>query len=465
MTRMPIDAQLHPRTGLPTPLRCAVDRVRSLDTAAWRVLAYGAALLLLTGVAVLAYYHAPPVVQRDPDTVAYVAMAHRIASSGQFVDAARLPGYPLLLAVVFALAGQNNLQAVGAVQALLYVAAIGELYALLYLLLRRAGAACIVALLAGVNLVLISYVKPILTEALALFLLMSLALAAGLHLRRRTPGSLWVAAGWTLALFLTRPEWIYLPVPLFGYLLLAARGRANARRLVAHGVAAVALLYLALGGYVLANARINGYRGVSYIQSVNLLGKVMQYGMQGEAPPAYADVTRVVEKYTSRGNLDPWDVIRDDYTPVRDNYYARTNAYATAIIVRHPVEFIARSVPVAGYSLSRVYPFTPVRAPGWRAAWASVSAIALSTLMLFPLVALGWWLALLRGYRSPVAQTFGALALLGFYGLAITTLGGYVYYTRLHMPFNLILLATVWGTAAWVVVRLIERWRAAGAKG
>lgn len=444
-------------------LASAVAAVRR-DARGTRVLCYGAALFLLTTCVTLVYYLNKPQVALDPDTPAYLVVAQRILT-GHPVDPGRLPGYPLLMNLVFAFAGRGNLGALSAVQAALFVVATVELYALLYLVLQRAWAAALVALLVGSNTMLLSYVKPILSEALTLFLLVNLALAVACCIRRMDARMLWIVAGWMVVLFLTRPEWIYAPVPLFAYFALLAWRRGLLRRLTPHLATATLALYLVLGGYVLANRIENGYTGVTYIQNINTLGKVMQYGMQDQAPPRYAGLTRVVDSYVARGDTDPWDVLRSGYPPITPHYFALLGEYGSAIIREHPLEYLGHSAPLALQSLAIVAPFHPVPPNPLLSLLDPISATVIGSLVLFPLLALLWWGLLVRTQSrvSLSVEIMAALALLGFYGLALTTLGGYIYYPRLHTPFAPLLIAVVWGSIAKGALILYDNWQASRA--
>lgn len=106
-------------------------------------------------------------------------------------------------------------------------------------------------------------------------------------------------------LVFTRPEWIYLPVPLFAYLLLMAARKAAARRLLPHIFASVVLLYAAVGGYIYLNATQNHFTGITWIENINGLGKVLQYHMQDEASPQYAGIRHILDSYVAKGILDP----------------------------------------------------------------------------------------------------------------------------------------------------------------
>ncbi len=444
-----------------------------------RVVPWGAALALVTVVAVALYYANTPAVIRDPDTPSYLNVAHRILARGQLVNVTRLPGYPLFTILVGAFAGQGNLAALSVAQGALFVVATLEVYAILVMALRRAWLAAIVAALLGTNLRVLSYVKPILSEGLTLFLTVTLALAVTLHLRRSSPRRLWLVAGCLLALFMTRPEWIYLPIPLALFLALIAWGRGDARRMAWHAVGSMVALYAVVGLYILGNSLVNHFAGVTYIQNINLLGKVMQYHMQNEAPSQYAPITHVLNTFAARRDADPWQAA-NAYPALKQNHFALADRYAKAIILRHPVEFVTKSWPVAVHTLQTSYPFrafTPTGALATPLHWLDqFSGVTLGQMVWILALAPLWW-ALLIARRWPWARRtlasardrFGladvpltlpagtieimaGLSLLAVYDLILTTMGGYVYYDRLHAPFDPLLIAVVWGSAALTVM-------------
>ncbi|MGZ3679531.1 MAG: hypothetical protein ACXVDI_13290 [Ktedonobacterales bacterium] len=424
-----------------------------------RFLPWGLALVAMSTIVVVIYYQAMPYVEFDPDTRAYLNVAAQIEQHGQLVDVGRLPGYPLLIVLV----GATHLAALSVVQAALFVAAVVEVYAILCVATRRAWLAATVAGLIGANIHVISYDKPILSEALTLFFTTTLALAVTLCIRRMSVRRLWAVAISLLALFLTRPEWIYLPIPLLGYLLLLAWRRGLLRRLAPQALLAAVVLYGVLGLYISVNGVQHNFFGLTYVQNINLLGKVMQYGMHDEAPARYADVQHLVDSYMAKGDTDPWDVIRTPYPPIQRHYFALAGEYAVAIIKEHPVEYLGHSLVLGRDSLGvtelfRPAPHTPV-VDGLH--W--LADTIMRSLVWFPLLALAWWVMVARpradltGIGREGAEMMGALALIAFYGLAITTLGGYIYYGRLHTPFDPLLIVVVWGSVLLAVAALAER--------
>jgi hypothetical protein len=267
----------------------------------------------------------------------------------------------------------------------------------------------------------------------------------------------------TLALFLTRAEWIYLPVPLFAYLLLVAAHRGTARRLLPHALLALILLYAILGNYIYINAQLNYFPGVVEAQNINAFGKVLQYDMQDEAPPQYATVRKIVDTYLSHGIKSPY-IILDREPSLTHNHYALAGEYGQAIITRHPGEFLAKSVSLAIESLtdfhipyvfsSLTHSYSLVQVDdrgtfGPLLLWPqSVFGYLYGWNLCFPLCAVLWLLLLYRRRTRTLCsvQAMGAVVLLTIYGLILTTMGGIDGYTRLHTPFNPLLILLVWGT-------------------
>jgi hypothetical protein len=459
-------------TGLPRhPRRQKVMAWMARDWRGPRYLAWGAAVLALTSLVTIGYYANAAHPGIDPDTAAYLGQASAILDSGHFVDPTRLPGYPTFIALLFLATGRGNLDAVSIAQGILYVLAALEFYAALCLMLRRAWVSALIVAPIAANTHLLSYVRPILSEGLALFLLASLALALVVFLRWPGARTFWGVTVALLALFLTRPEWMYLPLPLFLCLLMLAWRRGQLRRLLPTAILALGLLYGTLGGYVILNRVQNSCTCVTYISNVNLLGKVMQYRMEREAPPQYATMTHLVSVHVERGDADPWNVIREDYPPLHRDYFALAGEYSAAIIREHPVEFVAKSGPVAAAALTTVNPFIPIAPHGPFATPLLAINAAITTLMrkllpFFPLLGAGWLLWMLWWRRKPsvLAEAMGLFALLGGYGLLLTIFGGYVYYARLRAPYTPLLLIVVWGSAVlaalWLGGRALAWWRA-----
>ncbi len=420
-------------------------------------------LLLLASISTVVYYLNYPRVELNADTSAYLHVVERIeAHPYLLVDTWRLPGYPLLIVFVDTIAGRGNLMAVSIVQAMLFVLATLEIYILAILLFRHTWIAFLIGLLADTNLVLLSYSKPIMSEGLALWQLTTLALAVTYFIRTMSVRAFWLVALCIQLLFLTRPEWIYLPLPLFAYLLLVAKHRGVLRTLLRHFVVAFVLMHALLGGYILANTLVNHYPGVTAIENFNLLGKVLQYDMQDEASPQYASISHELASVVARVDKDPYHVL--PYLPLlsKDNA-SPAGTFSRDIIVHHPTEFLLKSIPLCFSSLTAYYDSTRTPIPG-------SFEVPLDTLKSIHRWLYGWnicipfcamlWVFLLLWRKTryqPYVIAMGAILLLALYGIVITTLGGYRLddYMRVHIVFDPLLILVVWGTLLLGVQRII----------
>ena len=445
------------------PVR-SIGKILVEDWHTSRYTLFGILLVLLTTLVVLAYYLNRPFAEPRTDTISYLYVVNLIQNHGQLVNTWRLPGYPLLIVLVYALAGQGNLSAVGFVHLGLFVLTTLELYILVALVLKRAWVAFLIGLLVGANLPMLSFVKPILSEALALWLVVSLTLAAVWYLYTLRAGMLWLVTLCLLLLLLTRPEWIFLPVPLFIYLLLMAASRGRLQNLLPHALASVALLFAVMAGYVYINATQNGVPQVTVVENINALGKVVQYHMQDEAPPQYASISRRIDSYVARGITDPYTILRHE-PALADNNSTRAGEFAGAIIERHIGEFLLKTIPVAFFSLSdfhaasNILPNGALGTPLLRL--ESVFLFLYRWNALYPLCA-AIWLFLLCWKRTRhlrIVQTMGAVVLIGLYGLIVTALGAYSSYdyTRIHTIFNPLLITVIWGSLLMGALLLARR--------
>lgn len=389
------------------------------------------------------------------DSREYLASAHRILAGESWADPQRLPGYPLFLAILFALAGGATLIGAEIAQLALFVVTTLEVYVIAYRVWRNTRVAALIAALVGTNVYFLEFVKPILSDGLALWLVTTLALAVVAFIERPRVWRFWLVALLTLVLFMSRAEWYLVPIPLFAYLLYTAHRRGLTRRLLPHALLATALLYAVMFGYVQLNAHVNGVAQLTSDENINLYGKITQYNMQGEAPPQFASFASITEHVMHvRHTHDPWVIYWADPPLGRDNFDAM-GAFARAIIMRHPVEFLGKSVPLAYTSLYDYYQFdriiTQRRMAKPLMTLLSFSSITYDLFMLFPLCA-AWWLFSLvfrRHARAPDRQRvdlLGALISLALYDLAVTTLGSYNEYGRLHVAFDPLLLIVVVGS-------------------
>lgn len=400
------------------------------------------------------------------DTYEYVNRANVILAGGPLVDPIRLPGYPLLLALVFAFAGKSDFAAAGTLQDVLFIATAVVVYALAWRIWRDVRLAALVGALFGANLYLYSYFRAILSDGLGALLIAGLTLAVVYFLERPRVARFWAVAALCFGAIITRGEWVIAPLVLFPYLLLVAHRRGIARRLLAPMGGALLVIYGAIVSYMALNAHVNGYFGLTDATNINLYGKVMQYRMQGQAPSSFARIAAATEQSMRHGLIDPWSIYWRDRS-LAGRHFAHMGAYAQAIILHHPAEFVARSLPLAYISLYDTYVFGGFSHSGPLAgligAIQSGSMVIYPLFMLFPLCAALWLALTLRGRwsrrvgacASICAEMYGALSLLALYALAVTTMTSYSEYGRLHLAFDPLMLIVVIGSLA----ALVDVWR------
>jgi 4-amino-4-deoxy-L-arabinose transferase-like glycosyltransferase len=417
------------------------------------VLSYGLALFIITSLVTAAFYINHPQVEINDDTPSYLVSTQNILAHGQFVNAARTPGFPAFIALVFLLRGQHSLFTVSLVQALLFVMVALEVYVMAWLIFRRSWLAFIVGMLVGTNTFLLAFTKPVTVEGISLWLVTTLACMVVIFVRTVKARDFWLVAVLTLLTFLTRSEWVYAPVPLFAYLLFLAARRGKLRALLPHVVAALVLLYGVLGLYIYVNATENGYVGISFIQNINELGKVMQYQMQNEAPPQDAALTQKINIYlATHPDGTPYKLQADGTTEISTNNWAISGQYANAIITRHPLEFGLKTVPLLFTSFNQLYAYESLDPQGHLYTPLRfievVSAGDQQSFRLFPFLVFVWFGLLFwrRTRRWRWMEMLWAVMLLAVYDLLLTSVGAYDDYMRFHIPFDPLVTLVIWGS-------------------
>jgi hypothetical protein len=173
----------------------------------------------------------------------------------------------------------------------------------------------------------------------------------------------------------------------------------------------------------------------------------MQYNMQNEGPPQYADLAQKLDAFVKTGN-SPYS-FSDLYPDIKANYWAVPDAYATSIVQQHPIEFIMKTVPIFFSSLTQHYHESQVIAQGpfgnELVTLENLSQKSILLYQLFPLFALIWLVLLFwpRTARSRQVEMLAALSLIGLYELVLIATGGYEAYARLHTPFNPLMLVVI----------------------
>ena len=395
-----------------------------------------------------AYYLNRPLPNLYPDSAQYLGQAAGLLQ-GHVFNTERLPGYPALLALLGANRGVYG--PLIAVQAVMYLAVVGLTYWMTARIFGRPWIAFLAGLMIASDIFAAAFSRAILSETLALLLLTSMAAALlGFHQNPR-PRLLWLTAGLAVAAALTRPEWTYFPAALAVYLGLLSLRRGLIPGLLRHGLAALAACYLVIGGYVAGNLAVNGFAGTTEVTNVSLLGKVMTYQMQLEAPPRYQSTALLVDAY-ARAGRSAWDVV-DEHPEFRRDHYELAGSFGRAVILEDPLTFLGNSLEVALVRTADYNPqFAPISPAGTFGAGLTLleqaTKLRYQLYFLAPALSILWLVAPLARRSPSSLDGLGLVALIAVYGTAITALGGFDEFGRYHSVFLPEIAILVWGTLA-----------------
>ncbi len=405
--------------------------LHKLSREIWTTLYLGISLLLITACMTCVYYLYAPFVETTADTPGYLNALHQLQTTGNPVDAFRLPTYSLFLLIIYALTGQGNLMAVSITQGLLFICATGEFYVLILLITRQKWVAFFAGLLIGTNSILLSYVKPIMTEGLSLWLLMTIILCTVLFLKTFRYRFFWISSTCLLFLLFTRLEWILLPCLLLPYIVVRARKKLATKAIILHAAGVLLFIYLLVGAYIVVNEHIHGVASLSTVSNMNLIGKMIQYRMQDETP-YNPSLSHIYDQLIREGETSPYRILAR--VPALRQHNAQASAdFARDIILHHSGQFLLNSIPLFFTSLYHYYPVglvqqhSPSPYNTFMNIDISLQQALYGTNILFPLYALAW--LILCCYRKTrhmfCVQNMALLVLIVAYGVIMTTLGGY----------------------------------------
>jgi uncharacterized protein (TIGR03382 family) len=216
--------------------------------------------------------------------------------------------------------------------------------------------------LVATNLYILDWERVMMTELLSFWALVTLFLCFERFVRQPKLELAVVLAVVAFVAVMIRPFNLYLPVLLLGAALAWSFWVTEGRRYWKPVLLSAALFSLGIGGYMVANARVNGVFGLSWITNIDLFGKVLEYHLQ-DAPVAarYAPLQADVDRFI-RNNppypVDPWPAIPPDpwafvqthelpaYGPgmTWSGGYQPVGGYARGIIVGHFGQYVANSM-------------------------------------------------------------------------------------------------------------------------
>jgi len=379
------------------------------------------------------------------DSPSYISLGARMAShpaAAALFDPYRTPGYPLFLAVIGVLQGTVGGAGVVYAQAGLMVVTAFELYALTFGLTESRAAATAAGFLFATNVRLLDWERLIMTEAVAVFLVTTTLLAFWLWLRRRS--ATWAAMFAAVSVFsiVTKPSLLYLPACLVVIAILGDRRRWLPVLAVSTAI------YLPVVGYAVINDRTSPHAGLSAVSNINLLGKVLEYRMQGEGDAAAFPVLWQGINSLSSGDTDPYNILKANPAALGANYWDAA-VFSQGVIGHHLFEYLIKS---AGdlYLQWTAVPYAYIPSGGWQWLTQALAAYALVAYAAYPalipaIVGLAMvWRRLDRQVALGIAAVI--VAVLG--GLVTNAFFTYLDFARLRTPIDALAFVAVIAVAS-----------------
>jgi hypothetical protein len=330
-----------------------------------------------------------PLIQIFPNSQVYLTEAHQIGGLHQIIFPYQPTVYPLFLAVVLGIGG-NDLKMVVAVQAVLTVAAAFEIYVLAYRLTRQSLIACIIATLIGANLYIADWERAVLAETLSYWLVVTIFLIVERYVTvPRASQMVWFGILSAVGILL-RPSLVALPAVLLVSLGVWMLWRKQLRQHWKTLALGLVITYGSILGYMTLDKVQNHYFGISYVANVNPFGKLIEYHMVDlNTDPRFARLRADTDAFVSAGNNNPW-LISQDF-PTRNyqaNYYAELAAYTNEVVLHHSATYVAHTVNDV-YAIWTAQPsaYTPFSAASKTTAlYLDISAWMLNSYFLLPVL-------------------------------------------------------------------------------
>ncbi len=381
-------------------------------------------------------------VVRYPDTTAYIIAARELLSGNFAPDVARTPGYPLFLAAIFWVTRSETLiYVVGAQAALLVIGAL-EIYALSYMLSGRRWIGALIASLIGGNIYYANWSRPILSEALTTWLIISVMLCFAVYARRASHGTLALLALLVIYAVFTRPQLLYLPA----ILLVALGVRALRQRDSTGWRGALLRLWPAAAGlmsvyalvllYMVAFWMTYGAFTTTSVSNLSQLGMILRlhnvYNMPYTGADPQYDQLRAQLLTVHGDNPVPLINAHPAYEQHAGRFYG---AFASEVLRAHPTYVIHGAYDAFVQTTSwdqRPSSLAPLPTAPHALLYLSQD-ISLAYACL-PLLLIASLLAAWRNPGSPRATVIAALMLVVVAHIGMGVIGSFASFDRLRMP-------------------------------
>lgn len=391
-----------------------------------------------------------------PDSFSYVTRGHLMLSSLIFVDEWRTPLYPVITNIPFLLSGIDsaNINSQDFISVLeiftIFQIAVGIFtIVLLYYLLRLAGVKLVPAFLftlfvAG-DIYIFSYERAILTETLAIFLLLITTILIINILKNPKLIYFFLVFTCFILNFLLRPFSMLLPVVLgviiWKYKKLSVTLLSGIICLVYVGIIAI---------YIQQNSVHHKFSGISRISDINMLGVIMKQKLALNQGLSKSGFYMRAEDYMSRhtDNANAWEFL-NEYPEFYDISYSKQIALLNSATIRSNLpQYALRSlqtIPAALLDTNNYISWSRQHRPfefflkTIRVIYSYLQWFTFIVLFGYP-VSLYYFL-IRPSVKNAVIFLFGTLAM---YHILLAVFLSYNDYARLIVPGRIYLFAFTW---------------------
>ena len=282
-------------------------------------------LILAILIRYLYYIHAPGVIVSE-DTYSYYLTGQEILKTKIPVGDYRTPVYPLFLHLVTFLSGSPNAPILSQpffnamfytiiIQSVLGLCSLIILYKSLRLLKLNIKLAYAFTLFTGVNIILFSWERLLLTESMAIFILISVFFVILKILENPKFTYFLILFCLLLTQVMLRPIYVAFPIiPLFIIPFLLGK-----KRVLTYSLLVVVVYFITLSIYAKINYRLYGVHSITRASDITMLGKILDFKLPIENAKDERFYYEAVTKYRQEGReLNPFrfleynDLIRKD---------------------------------------------------------------------------------------------------------------------------------------------------------
>jgi hypothetical protein len=393
------------------------------------------------------------------DTVSYYLTGRLIVKTHRLSDPWRTPVYPLLMAAPYIIGGKEmppmllqgdfipELWYLRIAQGIVGVATLVILFFLLREFTITPFIAGMFTVFSACSWIFMFAEYALTTEVFAMFFLVLSVLLVVMLLRKFSLWKYCLLAVLTIIQVFLRPSNIMLPLIYCGMLVWHHR-----TRVVVLAVTGLLIFYsVIMSAYIHANDVYAGYRGISRISDMNLLGKIFTYKLPFDNTPDEEGIKPLLEDYSVHSaNPDPWPLFVQHTELYLEKYAMPLHRMVMGVIKNNVGNYIVRSLADIPHALldktilldnftedTRLGPY--ITALGH--VYISVQIIDLLLFIAVPLY-------FVRSLKKRTVRTDGLLliSVLGLYYVLIGTFLSYNDYTRLFsiaQPFMLFISGTL----------------------